>query len=84
MMDMSLSKLQELVMDRETWHAAAHGVAKSYTRLSDWTELMYKTEWDPVVLTREFSLVLCNDPDGLDGVGEVEERLKREELYVYI
>ena len=45
---------------------------------------MYKTEWDPVVLTREFSLVLCNDPDGLDGVGEVEERLKREELYVYI
>ena len=38
-MDVGLSELREMVMDREAWHAAIHGVAKSWTRLSDWTEL---------------------------------------------
>ena len=39
LMDVSLSELQEMVMDRESWRAAIHGVTKSWTRLSDWTEL---------------------------------------------
>ena len=38
-MDVSLSELREFVMDREAWRAVIHGVAKSQTRLSDWTEL---------------------------------------------
>ena len=45
LIDMSLSKLQELVMDREAWHAVAHGFTKSQTCLSNWTELIYGYSW---------------------------------------
>ena len=44
-MDVGLGELRELVLDREAWHAAVHGVTKSQTRLNDRTELTYQNLW---------------------------------------
>ena len=49
-MDVSLSELWELVMDREAWHAVIHGITMSWTRLSDWTELNWKLLISPSYL----------------------------------
>ena len=50
-MHMNLIKLQELVMDRESWHASVHGVTKSGTRLNDWTELKWSMAFQVVPWT---------------------------------
>ena len=77
-MDVSLSEPQELVMDREAWHAVIHGVTKSQTQLSDWTECVLTSHWLELchmgTSNSKCSLAVCPGRKGNRVRGDTDKR----------
>ena len=82
-MEVSLSELREMVMDREAWRAAIHGVAKSRTRLSDWTELnqIHGILWRPLIPSAK--VIVIKRPLIIEiGAGERRKPLCRDTCFI--
>ena len=81
--DMNLGKFHEMVRDREAWHAAVHGVAKSWTRLGDWTATYVYSGMLFSRKTEKWNLAVCSNKDVLGGYYSKWNKSDRERQILY-